>query len=260
MERIIDGQRVWFGIPSAGRSANILTMERHAGATTWYVPIEQHPMYKHAGASRLRPGSSNGVSAARNSILDDAFENGFEYALMSDDDYLGKAHIMRLKLGRLHPLAITLLDALPILMERLRATPFHIAGVPSEHEPAAREGRTAYRYALPGALLLIKKTDLRFDETLYCMEDSDYSFQHMKKYGGTVRCDDLRLGYHFALRDGFAQGGYQVGRTPDVLTSTYQRLQRRWPGVLFKYPNGMAYYRTDGLLPSPRRAEPFPQE
>jgi len=210
MRRQVNGRAYWLACISTGRPQAVEAMAGHLGGATWYTrPTDAY------GDVRVE-----GLSAARNRALVDAFELGLPCVQVSDD----------LKgVKRLEPdgqvIAIHLVSALGDMLEALFAGHARLAGVAPTANPFYARRRLAVSHFCVGDLIAVRPSAPRFDEALPLKEDYDFTCQHLASWGAVARCDWLLA--NFAHRSN--RGGAVDVRTVELEQAAIERLKARWP-------------------------------
>jgi hypothetical protein len=225
---------------SAGRPDAVGRMAPHLATLPkgtwafWVVPRSDAGSYEAGGANVIiDPGS---IVGARNLALDHAFANNVACVQLSDD----------LKRLRMLPKAdIELGDALIHLEHALDSTGLALAGCsPTDNLYFAKDGVSTRKFVV-GDLIMVRPTDLRFDEALRLKEDYDFTLQHWATYGGAARCDYIAPSFaHYTNA-----GGAVAARTADLEQETIAYLKAKWPGMIRDNPRRA----NEVLLTTPRR-------
>lgn len=221
---------------SAGRPQAVEKMAEHLDGVPhyWVVPASDLQAYADAGCAVMAdPGS---LVAARNMALDHAFARGWHCAQVSDD----LKAIKVLGTG-----TRTLAWALAELDKALEDTGLALAGCsPTDNLYFAKPG-VATRKFVVGDLIMVRPTELRFDENLRLKEDYDFTLQHWMEYGGAARCDYIAPSFaHYKNA-----GGAVAVRTSELEQATIAYLKDKWPGLIRDNPRRP----NEILLTTPRR-------
>lgn len=220
----------------------------------WVVPTSDVNAYAQAGAVILEdPGSLVG---ARNAALDEAFARGLACVQLSDDLKRIKALITCDDPGcepcteeamRCAPKngELTLAATLAELNWALDSTGLKLAGCsPTDNLYFARAGVSTRKFIV-GDLIMVRPTELRFDERLRLKEDYDFTLQHWATYGGAARCDYIAPSFaHYTNA-----GGAVEHRTAELEQETIAYLKAKWPGMIRDNPRRA----NEILLATPRR-------
>lgn len=224
---------------SAGRPETVERMAPHLAtvdaSVVWVVPEYQVRTYQEAGAliTLADPGSLVG---ARNAALDDASEWDAACVQLSDD-------LKRIK--ALPNDEFTLGETLLHLDEALDDTGLRLAGCSPTDNLYFAKVDVSTRKFIVGDLIMVRPTDLRFDENLRLKEDYDFTLQHWATYGGAARCDYIAPSFaHYTNA-----GGAVAARTTELEQETIAYLKAKWPGMLRDNPRRP----NEILLTTPRR-------
>lgn len=229
-QAIVNGSPIDYhlAVISARRSGNVAPLEELMGqSATWYVADGEGDDYRGAGAGAVI--ESGLLCASRNAALDDAFELGMP-CVQVDDDLRWLRYAIGIKKER--PLLFD--DAVSIMMGRLVVSPFRLAGVaPTSfifYFSPKRRVQTVHFCV--GDLLVILPDDLRFDERMRLKEDYDFTCQHLEKYGGVVRSNDILA--NFLHRNN--PGGAVAYRDAAAEKLAIAHLNAKWPGAFRPNP------------------------
>lgn len=224
------------GRPEAvGRLAEHLDEVAYHHEVYWLVPECDLHDYEDAGAFEplADPGSLVG---ARNAALEHAFRRNLACVQLSDD----------LKRLRMLPKEnLTLGDALWHLDHALDSTGLALAGCSPTDNLYFAKGGVSTRKFIVGDLIMVRPTELRFDENLRLKEDYDFTLQHWMMYGGAARCDYIAPSFaHYTNA-----GGAVAARTAELEQETIAYLKDKWPGMIRDNPRRA----NEILLPTPKR-------
>lgn len=213
---------------SAGRAfdnkgdSNVERMESLAGQPMhWYVPGEQCPEYRDAGAQFVV--ASGNLMDSRNLALDDAFKEGATCVQVSDD-------LLRLERkvpGRDELGEVSFLDAVTEIIDTMAMGGARYGGVAPTSNLFFASDEPKWRHFIVGDLIVVSETDLRFDTAMTLKEDYDYTCQHIQRYGLVARCDNLLATFKHKSN----AGGAVAYRTYDREMQNIQHLMKKWPGV-----------------------------
>lgn len=229
---------------SAGRPSAVERLAPHLATVdapvAWVVPEGDGAEYLAAGAGVVinDPGSLVG---ARNVALETAFAQDRACAQVSDDLKRIKALCTCCPKGEEY----TLGDALMHLDRALDSTGLALAGCsPTDNLYFAKEGVSTRKFVV-GDLIMVRPTELRFDENLRLKEDYDFTLQHWATYGGAARCDYIAPSFaHYTNA-----GGAVAARTAELEQETIAYLKAKWPGMVRDNPRRP----NEILLPTPKR-------
>lgn len=228
---------------SAGRPEAVGRLAAHLDQLElwkfWVVPESDAGTYEAQGANVIiDPGSLVG---ARNLALEHAFAHDFACVQLSDDLKRIKALASGLPKG----MELTLAAALAELNEALDDTGLVLAGCsPTDNLYFAKEDVSTRKFIV-GDLIMVRPTELRFDEALRLKEDYDFTLQHWATYGGAARCDYIAPSFaHYTNA-----GGAVAARTAQLEQETIAYLKAKWPGMIRDNPRRP----NEILLATPRR-------
>ena len=215
------------------------------GAATWFVPPEEHRAYA-AGLPKFcdyQQGYGQSMPKARNVALEWCDENipAGMTVIQLDDDLKKVARAVNKKRQ-----GISFYEAMCDMLDRLEMSDFRLAGVAPTDNPLSVHKNTSANLFIIGSCIAIKRPcPLYFDEQFRLKSDYDYTLQHVERYGGVVRCNDLLLSF-----DHYSNAGGVVNyRKRDMNDDMVRRLERKWPGWIRKNPKRPG----EILLTVPRR-------
>jgi hypothetical protein len=189
---------------------------------TWIVPSHQADAYFKAGAEDIIEDPGKNVSRARNLALEHSF-NQYSSCLMLDDDLIDCKRYQ--EPNKLVPISFE--EAVSELVDELRNSGLKLAATTHVTNPLFLRHGYSIHSAINGGCLLVEPNPLRFDESIRLSEDVDYALQHIVRYGGALRSDELVL--RFKRR---APGGVQNYRTDYERERSVQQLMNKWPGIV----------------------------
>lgn len=225
----IDGSPVYLAVISKGRPDNVAKMREVTGLPlSWYVPASEVADYVAAGADAVV--ASGGLCESRNHAINDGAAEG-AYTVEFSDDLTGVAYAVDKKRTE----ALSVPDALRMMLGALRVTHFHLAGVAPTSNPyfSDPEKRIVTHKFVVGDLIMVSpETDLRFDEELKLKEDYDYTLQHLHTYGGVARVDSIMAVFKHRTNP----GGAVAFRTAEREQQAIAYLKAKWPGDIRDNP------------------------
>ena len=231
-----NGQNVWFGVVSSNRPESVKPMQELVEAASWYVPPSQVSFYKRAGAFRV-VGTSDvmpNIVAGRNQILEEAFSRSL-VAVQSDDDFVSSKYMLNVDQKGHYGVPIPFKDAVFAVVSRLLDSPFCLAGVSASGNPyytTKSKKRVSCHVFIVASLMAIKPNPLRFDPLIVLKEDYDFTVQHLYRFGGVVRCEDVLLTYkHYSN-----PGGCNYHRTPELERRVIGILRSKWGSLIKPHP------------------------
>ncbi len=185
----------------------------------WYVGIGEADAYKAEGAECVLEAGN--LVEARNMALDDAFSEA-EPCMMLDDD-LAKCETAWNKQEKR---AMTFNDMVGELSMALTCIEkVRLAGISATTNLFYHPGHPySFKHFIIASCIFVSPTPLRFDPQFTTKEDYDYTLQHIKKYGGVVRCNNLMPTFgHYTNK-----GGVVEYRTPEVEQENIRKLKVKW--------------------------------
>ncbi len=218
---------IHFAVISKGRPQNVAAMEKLLNFTpTWYVGEGETQAYKDAGATFVI--EAGGLCQARNKALETAFRTGLYCFQLSDD-----LKEIKYALNKKETNPISFSDLYSIMLQELRNSPFHLCGVsPTSNPFFVTKDRHTFAFVV-GDCILIKPTELRFDENMILKEDYDYTVEHIKKYGGILRLNRFLLTFQHKTNKG---GAVEI-RTLEREQSMIRYLNNKHPWWFRENPN-----------------------
>jgi hypothetical protein len=248
--RKLDGNDVWLSVISAGRPWQVGPMTNLIGPASWYVPPKQWMAYMDAGleVTQLNKGSDSAVVPVRNRALTDAWNRYGVPCVQLDDDLMRVMKvIVPMKRSNWWNDSEHVEAVLSEMYARLKDSPFKLAGGAPTNNAYFTRRQTTTRGFIKSGVWMVKGCELLLDEELRTKFDYDYTLQHIRRYGGVLRCDDLIFDFNqFTMK-----GGHSVDRTKDDKskelrsityledkwgTNTIRRNPRRPGEILLKFP------------------------
>jgi hypothetical protein len=228
MRRADNHDVVWVAVFSAGRSRNVWPMRQLIGEATWYVPPDQLDLYRAAGAGHVEPGGL--LCPSRNAALRDAWALDLPCLQMSDD----LVRITRIVPGATTGRPSSIGEVARVLLAGTARWGFPLGGcAPTANAFYGDVGRGEHFGSfVVGDLVLVRPCELFFDEQLRLKEDYDYTLQHVRRYGGAYRNDDLLPQFRHRSNP----GGAVAYRTAELEQRTIAYLRRKWPGLIVSNP------------------------
>jgi hypothetical protein len=219
-------ERVHIGIISHKRSANVSRMQELIGLpVTWYVGFGEKDDYINAGADSVI--ESGGLCESRNAILDHSFSEN-KYAVELSDD-LNRV-MLATAIGGNKKEGMLFVDAIQMMFDVLRLSPFYLAGVSPTDNPYFVTAEVSLNHFIVGDFIMVKPCELRFDTNLKLKEDYDFTVQHIKKYGGVVRVNRILATFkHYSN-----SGGAVSIRNDDKENESINYLFKKHPGFFKK--------------------------
>jgi hypothetical protein len=230
----------WLSVISARRPENVPQMSKLIGAATWYTDPESVSLYEAHGISVV---PTSGLAAARNLAIQEA-EKHQAVCVQLDDDLRWLGFARNKKVVKSNNGHLVIQD----LVKRLTHSDFYLGGVSPTDNAYFSQKRNSSNLFVVGSCCAIKPgSELWFDTQMRLKEDYDYTCQHIARYGGVCRCDDLLASFRHYSNSG---GAVDI-RSESTERQAIQHLLDRWPGWIKKHP------RRDNevLLRVPRKRE-----
>jgi hypothetical protein len=225
MVRKFKNHEVYLTIISSNRTNNIEKMTNHFGQATWIVPEQQVADYLDAGAKSVI-GVGQGLSIARNVALERSFKKGL-ISLQSDDDLTKISRWVAGKSEKTNPI-----KALEDMVLRLVLSDYCLAGVSPTANPYFITQQNNTNLFVSNSLIAVKPSQPRFDTNLKLNQDYDFTLQHILKYGGVQRCDDILPSYvHYSNK-----GGCKDYRTDELEKEAAEYLFNKYPDMIENNP------------------------
>ena len=185
MERTIGGKQYWVSIISHARAENMGKMTRLVGKATWYVGHGEGDDYLIGNCPVVESGK---LCESRNKALRDAFERNLPCIQLSDDlkkiELAYKENIYTKVKEIEFSEAITRMGKSEKIFKLIGVAPTNNAFFWSGHEYAINK-------FIIGDFIMVRPSELFFDEGLRLKEDYDYTLQHITTFGGVQRCDNI---------------------------------------------------------------------
>lgn len=179
---------------------------------------EDEELYRKNGAVDIISGKS--LLEARNFALNLAFEVGEECVQCSDDLVMNRhgefiALIADESMKRfenkggirnefIRTRRNTLKEISEYLLSELNKTEYKLAGILPTTNALSVEFKNRTKAFILGDLFVCKPCELRFDENMTLKEDYDFTIQHIKAYGGVMRCDNVYAHFRHESKGGVA--------------------------------------------------------
>lgn len=156
---------------------------------TFCVLREEAVAYlEHGAAGTIVQPPYGNAATARNAALTAAFNRDLP-CLLLDDDPEGWPYLVQP--GEWPPGRVTWRNTALSLQERVHDHELVVGGCGVTTNPVHVGRETRLRARLTGGMMYIRPNSLSFDERLAEMEDIDYGLQHIDRFGGAVRADNL---------------------------------------------------------------------
>ena len=154
-------------------------LSKHTKNVYWYVGYGEAVDYEVVGATNVI--ESGELVKSRNTALDDSFKENKVCCQVSDD-------LMGLMVCLSNNISVTtsLKSVIQSMYLYSRDKPYKLIGLPPTDNDFfySDQDQISTDKFVVADLLLVKPTDLRFDDKLKLKEDYDYTLQHIQKYGG----------------------------------------------------------------------------
>jgi len=221
------------------RSANVKQIEAFLGITpVWVVGKGEQSVYTAQGASETVEGGE--LVASRNKALEIAFKEDCVCVQVSDDI----KKIQKIIFPKKTVSPITFQEVLDIFRKEIWHSPFYLYGVPPTANAFYVHKSRSLNNFIIGDFMVIKPNPLRFDPEFLLKEDYDYNAQHIKKYGGILRFNDIL----FTFKHYSNKGGVVSYRNEELEAEMAQNLLKKHP-QLFRLNKRR---KNEVLLKSPR--------
>ena len=191
------GRPFWLTTVSSNRPSKVRKLEKVIGPTTWYVPEGQGYRYRNAGVPPERlievPCPQKNVTIQRKRAMDDAFAKDLA-CIQVDDDLNRIRHIpFDVDPPCRWPKCPTLqfLEAITIIRSRLEGTDYKLAGVTATPNPFFTKSRVTYNRFCISRFTMTLPNPINLDTQFTIKEDYDHTLQHLDRYGGVVRSEDI---------------------------------------------------------------------
>lgn len=211
---------------STRRPENVKYMETvvlNGQKPTWFVGHDEFDVYSKSGAGEDRVIESGGLVEARNAALDHSW-NDDKVCVMIDDDVSGFYQAIDKKRKK----HITFVQAINIIQEGLKETRnmFYFAGsAPTDNTFYYNPDKPmSFKNFIGGWFMYIRPCELHFDPQLRMKEDYDYTLQHIQRYGGVCRRNDILLDVkHYGNK-----GGVVDYRNDELEQDSIRKLKAKW--------------------------------
>ena len=235
---------VWLAIISSKRSANVEQMSIEVGPATWYVAKGEGEAYTRELARIGGTGvvvEGGGLCASRNRALEDGFDQGLAVLEMSDDFRGVERAVYSAAKRACTEAPFTFVEAVAKMRRALRDTGMKLGGVaPTSNAFYSNHKKPIHTRAfVVGDMILVEPSEPRFDEEMTLKEDYDFTLQHIAKYKGVARCDDVLA--EFAHRTN--PGGAVDYRTRELEQKNIAHLKKKWGSLIQDNPR-----RPDEIL------------
>ena len=129
---------------------------------------------------------------------------------------------------------ITVDEVLKEMINQMEKYDMYLGAVsPTNNEFYFSETRPiGFRHFCLGDLHLIRKCDLKFDESLTLKEDYDYTLQHIKKFGGVCRLNYILPTFTHRVN----KGGAVAVRTEALEQENIKLLKKKWGSLIRDNP------------------------
>lgn len=256
MLRKLGEHTVWMTVISAGRPQQVKPMTDLIGPASWYVPDTDRQAYKDASLQaqdsiRFEKGSDKAVVPVRNDALLDAWRNDVP-CIQLDDDLMRVMKVNEpMRRSEWWADSPHVLAVIGDAVQRLASSPYKLAGGAPTNNAYFTRKRTTDKGFIKSGFWVVEPCGLMLDELLKTKFDYDYTLQHVFRFGGVTRCDDLIFDFNqFTMA-----GGHSVDRTKDDKSREYNAiryLEGKWgteiirrnprrPGeILLKFPKRIA--------------------
>lgn len=189
---------------------------------TWFVGEGEGRDYTYHGASYVF--ESGGLVPSRNAALDYSWSHGDATCIMLDDD----VNAIYRAIDKKQKEPISFVDAVHMLHQAMSETRnmFYFGGsAPTNNTFYFNPLKPiSFKNFINASLMYIRPCELWFDPQFRLKDDYDYTLQHIQKYGGVCRRNDILLDVkHYGNK-----GGAVEYRTDDLEQQTIQQLKAKW--------------------------------
>lgn len=188
----------FIGCASSNRSQNVARTQERFGEITWFVPQNEFDDYLSRGAGHLAVGSGANAADAYNRVFREAWEHGLP-VISIDDDVFGNALLADCRGGHTK---ITHSEGLAIILERLMESDFAYGGMSKTSNAFWVKREVDTDLFMRGSLQVIKPCGVMHDTRFRVFHDMDYWLQHLKTFGGVLRCNDVIMQFETFQRGG----------------------------------------------------------
>jgi hypothetical protein len=220
---------VYVGILSHARPGTVNKVEAMVGEATWYVGEGEGETYKSAGARNVK--ETGRLIPSRNAILNDAFEIGVP-AVQFNDDVTSLKRVTFLE-GKKRGVHISFEESVQMMLSALEQTGVKLAGIAPTANPLNWDPRKPVntRNFIIADFTVCLPTELRYDINMAIKEDYDYTLQHIHKYGGVARCNEVLSDFKHK-----SAGGVTDVRTAALEQAMIRYLKNKWGSVIKDNP------------------------
>ncbi len=208
-----------FVVISAGRASNCNKVEKDllGNVCVWYVPYNQVESYRKGGAKTVVGvhGNLPMKSIQLNQALED-LSSKYDFVVTLDDDIVKVVHKHTRK-------EVSIAQCAFDIASSLNLSPYYLGGPYTGLNTSWAPGLKMYG-RIPGALMVHKKSGLRFDNSIVGAEDFDYCILHHIVYGGVVLHGDYCLENLWSDNP----GGYQDIRNDQNISEVTRLLSKRY--------------------------------
>lgn len=180
------------------RSQNVQKMQDIIGLPLiWVVAPDDVEAYQKAGAGIVIVGGT--LIESRNAALEHAFAQNKICVQVSDD--LKKVETLDFTTKKKHEALFPFV--LGQMLAKAARYPFKLFGAPPTANAFFVHKPESLNTFIIGDLLIVKPSDVRFDNNLSLKEDYDFTASHIKRYGGTMRFDEFMFTFqHYSNAGG----------------------------------------------------------
>lgn len=204
------------------RPQNVQKMQELIGQPcTWIVAPGEMQSYLDAGAVSVVEGGN--LVGSRNKALELAFAEGAVCVQVSDD----MKKIEKLDFSTKQKEVISFSEALEIYKKEIWYSPFNLYGMPPTANAFFVHKPRSLNAFIIGDFIVVKPSDIRFDPEFLLKEDYDFTAQHIKKYGGVMRFDDML----FTFQHYSNSGGVVSYRNDTLEAEMANKLMAKHPGL-----------------------------
>lgn len=226
-------EKVFVAIISHARTDNVPKMQTLVGHDVhWFVGKGEGEAYQKAGARSVI--ESGGLCESRNSALFHAFVRGETCVQLSDDCRKFEFAVWDPAKDKHVAEPASFKQVLVRTLKALDRTGALLAGAAPTANPFYANAKKPIHPSafIVGDFIVVRPTNLRFDEKLKLKEDYDYTLQHITSHGCVARCDDVLA--HFVHRSN--PGGAVEYRTAEREQQAIAYLKAKWPQFIADNP------------------------
>jgi hypothetical protein len=221
-------------IISANRPYQVSKMEEALPSSNpvWFVPKGQGELYAEQGAKNIKEvdGTLPMKSIQLNYALDEGFANN-EPVVTLDDDFVWVKRVFIDGEQRV-TVNISLERAIEELLDLLKESRFHLAGVSATTNALWVQTQPKFRGSLTGQIMAQTPSVVRYDPDIKSFVDNEYCMAHHAEHGGLIMHTQLLANFHMLGRSASADkkydGGFKNLRTKETHFRACQVMTERY--------------------------------